>query len=141
MPGVGPFTSPDEAVDKTAFSDGAPTTIGTPDDLVAKIKSVLEISGGFGTVIGFSHDWANPESIFRSWDLVARYVVPQINGHLAALRKSQQFVMENRGAFVRQHEAVMAKILENKDAAAVLPVTQAPHLPPAGGNVPNLRKP
>src|SRR5262245_24749910 len=33
MPGVQPFTTPDEAVDMTAFSDGAPTTIGTPDDL------------------------------------------------------------------------------------------------------------
>jgi limonene 1,2-monooxygenase len=141
MPGVQPFTSPDEAVDKTAFSEGAPTTIGTPDDLIAKLKSVLQISGGFGTVIGFAHDWASPENIFRSWDLVARYVVPEINGHLAALRRSEQFVIENRAAFMRQHEAVMAKIMENEDAAAALPVTVAPHLPAAGGNVPNLRKP
>ena len=76
-PGLKPYTSPDEAVDKTAFSDGAAATIGTPDDLVAKIKSVLEVSGGFGTVVGFVHDWANPDNTFRSWDLVARYVVPR----------------------------------------------------------------
>ena len=43
---------------------GAAATIGTPDDLVARIKSVLEISGGFGTVVGFVHDWANPENTF-----------------------------------------------------------------------------
>ena len=60
-------------------------TIGTPDDLVAKIKYVLEVSGGFGTVVGFVHDWANPENTFRSWDLVARYVVPEINGYLDGL--------------------------------------------------------
>ena len=47
-----PYASPDEAVDKTAFSDGAAATIGTPDDLVAKIKNVLQVSGGFGTVVG-----------------------------------------------------------------------------------------
>ncbi len=59
-PDAKPFSDPDEAVDKAAFSDGASATIGTPDDLVARIKSVLEISGGFGTVVGFVHDWANP---------------------------------------------------------------------------------
>ena len=42
-----------------------------------------------GTIIGFVHDWANPEDTFRSWDMVARYVVPEINGYLAGLRKSQ----------------------------------------------------
>ncbi len=52
-PDAKPFKDPDEAVDKTAFSDGASATIGTPDDLVARIKSVLEISGGFGTLVGF----------------------------------------------------------------------------------------
>ena len=91
-PGAMPFKDPDEAVDKTAFSDGAAATIGTPDDLVARIKSVLEISGGFGTVVGFVHDWANPENTMRSWDMVARYVVPEINGYLAGLRQSQEFV-------------------------------------------------
>ena len=47
---------------------------------------MLEISGGFGTVVGFVHDWANPENTMRSWDMVARYVVPEINGYLAGLR-------------------------------------------------------
>src|SRR3984893_10418385 len=47
-PGATAFSDPDEAVDKTAFGELAAATIGTPDDLVARIKSVLEISGGFG---------------------------------------------------------------------------------------------
>src|SRR4029434_5008386 len=55
-PGARPFTTPDEAVDKTAFASGAAATIGTPDDLVERIKSVLEISGGFGTLVGFVDD-------------------------------------------------------------------------------------
>jgi len=49
-PDAKPFNDPDEAVDKAAFSDGAAATIGTPDDLVKRIKSVLEVSGGFGTL-------------------------------------------------------------------------------------------
>src|ERR1700710_1190755 len=124
-PGAKPFKTPDEAVDGTAFSDNAAATIGTPDDLIQRIKSVLEVSGGFGTVVGFVHDWANPENTMRSWDMVARYVVPEINGYLAGLRRSQEYVINNRASFDRGREAVMAKIHENEDAAKALAVTKS----------------
>jgi limonene 1,2-monooxygenase len=137
-PGAKPFKSPDEAVDKTAFSDGAAATIGTPDDLVRTIKSVLEVSGGFGTVIGFVHDWANPENTFRSWDMVARYVVPEINGYLAGLRRSQEHLINNRAAFDRGRDAVMAKINENEAAVAALAVTKSTMLAASASNVPDL---
>jgi limonene 1,2-monooxygenase len=137
-PGARPFETGDEAVEKMAYSDGTAATIGTPDDLVKKIKSVLEVSGGFGTVVGFVHDWANPENTMRSWDLVARYVVPEINGYLAGLRKSQSFVINNRAVFDRSREAVMAKIMANDSAAAALSVTRSPLIGAAGGAVPDL---
>jgi limonene 1,2-monooxygenase len=142
-PGAKPFADPDEAVDKTAFSAEAAATIGTPDDLVARIKSVLEISGGFGTVVGFVHDWANPENTRRSWDMVARYVVPEINGYLAGLRQSQQFVATNRGVFDRAKEAIMAKINESDAARAALAVTTSGrlgNLAASASNLPDLDK-
>ena len=105
-----------------------------------RIKSVLEISGGFGTVVGFVHDWANPENTMRSWDMVARYVVPEINGHLAKLRQSREFVANNREYFNRAREAVMAKITENEAAAAALAVTKSPLLAASSSNVPDLEK-
>jgi limonene 1,2-monooxygenase len=137
-PGAKPFKTPDEAVDKTAFSDGAAATIGTPDDLVKRIKDVLAISGGFGTVVGFVHDWANPENTMRSWDMVARYVVPEINGYLAGLRESREFVATNREYFNRAREAVMSKINENEAAAAALAVTKSSMLSASASNVPDL---
>jgi limonene 1,2-monooxygenase len=137
-PGARPFKSPDEAVDKMAFSSGAAATIGTPDDLVERIKAVLDISGGFGTVVGFVHDWANPENTARSWDMVARYVVPEINGYLAGLRKSREFVANNREYFNRAREAVMAKINENELASAALAVTKSPMLAASSSNVPDF---
>ncbi len=137
-PGAPAFRTPDEAVDETAYSDAAVATIGTPDDLVQRIKSVLEISGGFGTVVGFVHDWANPENTARSWDMVARYVVPEINGHLAALRRSEEFVINNRAVFDRSRDAVMAKINENEAAAAALAVTRSQMLGASSSNVPDL---
>ena len=139
-PGAKPYKTPDEAVDKTAFSDGAAATIGTPDDLIKTIKSVLKVSGGFGTVVGFVHDWANPEDTFRSWDMVARYVVPEINGYLKELRRSQTHVIEHREAFDRARDAVMAKINENEAARAALAVTRSAMLSASASNVPDLQK-
>jgi limonene 1,2-monooxygenase len=127
-PGATPFKDPDEAIEKTAFGPGAAATIGTPDDLVAKLKEVVEMSGGFGTVVGFVHDWANPENTFRSWDMVARYVVPEINGYLTNLRQSRDFVATNRGVFDRAKEAIMAKINENEAAVAALSRTRGSRL-------------
>ena len=34
--------------------------IGTPDDAIAKIQSLVDESGGFGTFLLFGHDWATP---------------------------------------------------------------------------------
>src|SRR5258708_4586132 len=141
-PGATAFKDPDEAIEKTAFAPSAAATIGTPDDLVKRIKSVLEVSGGFGTLVGFVHDWANPENTFRSWDLVARYVVPEINGYLAGLRPSQHFVATNRGVFDRAKEAIMAKITETDAAVAALAVTRGSRLGDvaSASNMPDLDK-
>jgi limonene 1,2-monooxygenase len=138
-PGARPFKDPDEAVDKTGFGPGAVATIGTPDDLVARLRSLLEASGGFGTVVGFVHDWANPENTRRSWDMVARYVVPEINGYLAGLRTSREFVVHNREYFDRARQAVLAKINENEAAAKALTVTKSPRIAAAAASVPDLK--
>src|SRR5205823_9630802 len=135
-----PFSSPDEAVDKTAFVEGAASTIGTPDDLVKTIKNLMQVSGGVGAIIGFVHDWANPENTRRSWDMVARYVVPEINGYIDGLRKSQKFVIENRAVFERAGQAVMAKIMENEKAAAALAVTRTNRFAVSSANAPDLEK-
>jgi limonene 1,2-monooxygenase len=137
-PGSKAFKTPDQAVDLTAFSEGSAAVIGTPDDLVAKIKDVIKTSGGFGTVVGFVHDWANPENTFRSYEMVARYVIPEINGYLEGLRKSRKFVAENREYFERAREAVMSKIMENESAAAALEVTKSPMLAASSSNVPDF---
>ena len=114
--------------------------IGTPDDLVKVIKDVYDKSGGFGTVVGFVHDWANPENTMRSWDMVARYVIPEINGYVTKLRESQKFLIENRAVFDRAGQAIMAKIMENKDAAEALKVTNSPRFAAANAALPKLLK-
>ncbi len=124
-PGATAFATADEAVEALSEGEDAVTVIGTPDDLVTAIRKMIDITGGFGTVIGFMNDWANREATRRSWDMVARYVVPEINGLLDGYRESQQFVIENRESFDRAGQAILTKILENDKAAAALQDTLA----------------
>jgi limonene 1,2-monooxygenase len=54
--------------------------IGTPDDAVAKIEHMLEVTGGFGGVLLFAHDWANWQATRRSLELIAEEVRPKVRG-------------------------------------------------------------
>ena len=72
--------------------------------------------------------------------MVARYVVPFVNGYLAGLRKSQDFVTNNRAVFDRSREAIMAKILENEAGAAALALTRSPMLTASASNVPDFEE-
>ncbi len=139
-PGALPYASPDDAVDQTAFAEGAAGVIGTPDDLIKAVRDLIEVSGGFGTVIGFAHDWANRENTRRSWDLVARHVIPEVNGLLEGYRASRQYVIDHRESFDRAGEAVMRKIMDHDAAAAALRVTLAGATAMPAGHAPDLQK-
>lgn len=137
-PGAEAYDSADEALEAiagTGSNGGAAgaSVVGTPDDLIASIRRLQEITGGFGTVIGFIHDWANPEDTMNSWDMVARYVQPELNGQLDAYRRSQRHVIENRASFDRAGEAVASKIMGNKKAAQALADSQAEGAAEGGG--------
>jgi limonene 1,2-monooxygenase len=100
---------------------GGVAVIGTPDDLVATIRRLQDITGGFGVVLGFAHDWANRENTLRSWDLVARYVVPEINKTTAHQRASMQFLNDNQATLMAgAGAAVMQKIMADDRASAEL---------------------
>ncbi len=119
--GDGPiYKTADEAVDGVAFSDQSPTVIGTPDDLVDRIHDLVKVSGGFGCVIGFVHDWASRENTRNSWDMVARYVIPEVNTLLSGYKESHEFVTQNRDYWNRAKDAIMSKIQENERAADVM---------------------
>ena len=139
-PGAKFFDSPDHAVDEIAFAPMAASVIGTPDDLIEAIHKLVTLTGGFGTLIGFVHDWANRENTLRSWDLVARYVIPEIQGLLAAYRESREYVITHRESFDQARQAIMNKILEHKGASEALKLTTGGpvampghHLPEIGG--------
>ncbi len=113
-----------EQVAEQGSNGAGAAVIGTPDDLVAAIRHLQELTGGFGVVLGFAHDWANHEATMRSWELVARYVIPELDGSLRPLRASADYVHENQSELIAgASAAVMQKIMANETAAKAMAVT------------------
>jgi limonene 1,2-monooxygenase len=126
-PGAAHVDDPWELLDQVA-GDGAEgagaSVVGTPDDMIAAIRTLQDLTGGFGVVLGFAHDWADREATFRSWELFARYVVPEINGYTTRLRESQQYLHDNQADLMAgAGRAVMSKIMAHEGAAAALSTT------------------
>jgi len=65
------------------------------------------------------------EATWRSWELFARYVIPEINGLLRRQRASADYVREHQGELMAAASAaVMAKIVQHEGAARAMTVTQ-----------------
>ena len=69
---------PEKIID--SMVDSGSWIVGTPDDCVAAIKRYDERSGGFGGLLTLVHEWAPREKILHSYELMARYVIPQFQG-------------------------------------------------------------
>jgi len=69
--------------------------VGTPDDAIAGIQKLLDVSGGFGCFLGLANDWATREKTLRSFDLMARYVMPHFQDTLTWTNRSQQWTAAN----------------------------------------------
>jgi limonene 1,2-monooxygenase len=81
--------------------------VGTPDDLVAMIHRLDERSGGFGGLMIQATEWAGRQEVFRSYEMVARYVMPQFQGSLTGLQASQaQSQRDSASTRALQEEAI-----------------------------------
>jgi len=68
------------------FVNGGLGVVGTPDMAIAQIEELLEQSdGGFGAFMTLAHNWANPESTKKSYELFARHVMPRFQGQVDTL--------------------------------------------------------
>jgi limonene 1,2-monooxygenase len=126
-PGAEHFDDPWTLLEATVDggTSGAGTAvIGTPDDMVAMIRQLQDTTGGFGVVLGFAHDWAGREATLRSWELFARYVIPEITGSTRNIRASQRFLHDHREELMGgASKAVLDKIMAHDGAAAALATT------------------
>ena len=104
----------------------APRSSARPTTRSQAIRNLQEVTGGFGVVLGFAHDWANRENARRSWDMVARYVIPAINGSVRPMQASADYVEANKAELMGgASAAVMSKIMAHEGAAAAMATTMA----------------
>ena len=71
--------------------------VGTPDDCIAAIERLQDMSGGFGGFMVRVVDWATREKTLHSYELLARYVMPRFQGSLAGIQASNRWASEQKG--------------------------------------------
>jgi limonene 1,2-monooxygenase len=110
-----------ENVDADGFA-----VIGTPEDAIAKIQSLVDQSGGFGTFLFFGHEWANPAATKHSFELFAQYVMPHFQDQLAKPAESCEWVTGSGSYFVNQAATSIMKAIQDhaeERASRQAPVT------------------
>ena len=70
--------------------------IGTPDDAIAQLERLEKQSGGHGCFLQLAHEWADRRATHKSYELIARYVMPRFQGTNDLRAKSLGFALENR---------------------------------------------
>jgi limonene 1,2-monooxygenase len=83
----------DELID--LFNASGLVVIGTPEMAIEAIGRLEEQSGGFGTYLNMSHEWAEREATLRSYELFARDVMPAFQGSTASLEGSRAWVSQH----------------------------------------------
>jgi limonene 1,2-monooxygenase len=70
--------------------------VGTPDDCIEGIKQLDEKSGGYGGFLVQTVDWAPRDKMLHSYELLARYVMPQFQGSVLSTAASNHWARERR---------------------------------------------
>jgi limonene 1,2-monooxygenase len=89
--------------------------VGTPDDVIDLIERLIEQSdGGFGTFLVQAHEWADTAATHKSYELLARYVMPRFQGSATRPTESRDWVAENRPQFIgAAGQAIMTAIQDH----------------------------
>ena len=88
----------DQVID--AMAESGAWIIGTPDDCIEAIHKLDQQSGGFGGFLVQAIDWAPREKILHSFELLARYVMPQFQGSISGLAASNQWATDRQEVLV-----------------------------------------
>ncbi len=110
---------PNVPMDIASSANRGSAIVGTPDDAIEAIERMLDISGGFGTVLGMAHQWASWEKTKYSFELWARYVAPRFQGQVDRTIASQKYVSDHRATIFGPNTAAIGKAFQ--DAGKPLP--------------------
>jgi len=103
-----------EAAKRMADYGGA--MIGTPDDAIAGIERLQKLSGGFGTILCFAHDWTTREQALRSYEMIARYVMPRCQGLIKPIERSAERVRASKKELMEKASGAILKAIRDYNA-------------------------
>jgi limonene 1,2-monooxygenase len=95
--------------------------VGTPDDAIAGIKRLQELSGGFGCFLVLAHEWASREKTLHSYELLARYVMPVFQDSLTWLDRSSEWTRANKERLAAAGQQAVVKAIQDHAAAHPTP--------------------
>jgi limonene 1,2-monooxygenase len=99
----------DEATLIEQLSDSGQWIVGSPDECIAAIEHLQEITGGFGGLMFRAQEYATPEKTRRSYELFARYVMPRFQHSLESLDQSYRQVVANVAETRAQGQAAIER--------------------------------
>jgi limonene 1,2-monooxygenase len=109
---------PEDRVVETLVDRGS-WLVGTPDDAIATIERLEELSGGFGGLLVMVQDWASRAQQFRSYELLARYVMPRYKGALVGVKAAYQHGVEHSLEAQQAMKQAIERAFEARDGASV----------------------
>ena len=86
--------------------------VGTPDDAVREIQRVQAATGGFGTLLCFANNFADWEASKRSYELLARYVMPHFKGSNLPREESYNAAKAGHSALQADYKSAVASATE-----------------------------
>lgn len=100
--------APDDGTDPVdALIANGMAVIGTPDDAVAQIERLQVQSGGFGAFLLMDNNWAQWDAKRRSYEMLARYVMPRVQNLNDNRVASLEWAATNRPEFIGQVQAAV----------------------------------
>ncbi|MGE0388067.1 MAG: LLM class flavin-dependent oxidoreductase [Gammaproteobacteria bacterium] len=110
-----PWNLPHETL-VDGMNAGGTAAIGTPEMAIAAIRKLQAQSGGFGTLLLGSHDWADRDAKFRSFELFAREVMPEFQGSASRTRAAWDEHWRSRERDAAEFRAAQDVIIERHRA-------------------------
>lgn len=95
------------------LADSGQWIVGSPDDCIAAIEHLQEVTGGFGGLMFRATEYATPEATRRSYELFARYVMPRFQSSLESLDQSYNRVVANVAETRAQGQAAIERAHQN----------------------------
>ena len=91
--------------------------VGTPEDCIAGLERLDELSGGYGGLLILAHEWASRERLLKSYELLARYVMPRFQDSLMGLTISNQWSSAHKDELQEMRRRSIEKAIQTYETA------------------------